>query len=51
MYLERARRIGRVNADVLNLARWVAKGRPTRVTRQVYRDMLALKAVEQVQNS
>ena len=48
MYLERARKLGRVNEDVLNLARWVAKGRPTRLTRQVYKDFMALKAIEQV---
>lgn len=51
MFLERARKIGRVNADVLNLARWVAKGRPTRLTRQVYKEMLALKAVQEVHTS
>lgn len=51
MFLERARKIGRVNADVLNLARWVAKGRPTRLTKQVYKEMLALKAVQEVHTS
>lgn len=53
MFLERVMSHGRCrpNQDVLNLARWIAEGRPTRVTRQVYKQMLALKAVEHVQRS
>jgi len=52
MFLERARRIGgRPNEDVLNLARWIAEGRPTRLTKQVYRELQALRDAVEVHGS
>jgi hypothetical protein len=52
MYLERARRIGGApNQDVLNLARWIAEGRPTRLTKMVYAELQAMKDAAHVHAS
>ena len=51
MFVDRARKIGYVNKDVVKLIEWVHRGRPTKLTLKALNDIQSLKALYEVQRS